>query len=51
MLAVPDLLKKLGVPQSARDVFALLAPGAWIDAVLSDSLKHMVGFRNIAVHD
>lgn len=42
---------KLGVPQSARDVFALLAQAGWIDASLSDSLKKMVGFRNIAVHD
>ena len=44
-------MKKLGVPQSARDVFALLAQGDWIDVVLADSLKRMVGFRNIAVHD
>lgn len=43
--------EKLGVPQSARDVFALLAQGGWIDASLADGLKRMVGFRNIAVHD
>ena len=43
--------ERLGVPQSARDVFALLAHGAWIDSVLAERLKHMVGFRNIAVHD
>ena len=43
--------EKLGVPQSARDVFALLAQGGWIDAPLADGLKRMVGFRNIAVHD
>lgn len=43
--------EKLGVPQSARDVFALLAQGGWIDADLADHLKRMVGFRNIAVHD
>lgn len=36
---------------SARDVFALLAQGGWISSALADSLKHMVGFRNIAVHD
>ena len=41
----------LGVPQSARDVFALLAAGGRIDAALADGLKRMVGFRNIAVHD
>lgn len=43
--------EKLGVPQSARDVFILLAQGGWIDAQLADALKRMVGFRNIAVHD
>ncbi|MCQ8105446.1 DUF86 domain-containing protein [Methylomonas sp. SURF-2] len=43
--------EKLGVPQSARDVFELLARGGWITADLAASLKHMVGFRNIAVHD
>ncbi|MFD2271004.1 DUF86 domain-containing protein [Undibacterium arcticum] len=42
---------KLGVPQSARDVFALLAQAGWIDGTLAEALKHMVGFRNIAVHD
>lgn len=43
--------KRLGVPQSARDVFALLARGGWISSELADVLKRMVGFRNIAVHD
>lgn len=42
---------KLGVPQSARDVFALLALCGWIDASLADGLKRMVGFGNIAVHE
>src|ERR1700748_1936016 len=42
--------KRLGVPQSARDVFALLATGGLIDAALAEKLKKMVGFRNIAVH-
>ena len=41
----------LGLPQSALDVFALLAQGGWIDAALADGLKRMVGFRDIAVHD
>lgn len=41
----------LGVPQSARDVFELLARWGWIDQALADALKRMVGFRNIAVHD
>ncbi len=41
----------LGLPQSARDVFTLLARGGWIDASLEEPLRRMVGFRNIAVHD
>lgn len=43
--------ERLGVPQSARDVFDLLAQGKWIDQPMADSLKRMVAFRNIAVHD
>ena len=42
---------KLGIPQSARDVFTLLAQAGWINDHLATALKHMVGFRNIAVHD
>ena len=42
---------RLGVPQSARDVFELLTRAGWIDAGLALNLKHMVGFRNVAVHD
>lgn len=43
--------EKLGLPQSARDVFSLLAKNGWIAEPLATSLKRMVGFRNIAVHD
>jgi uncharacterized protein YutE (UPF0331/DUF86 family) len=43
--------ERLGVPQSARDVFELLARAGWINATQATSLKHMVGFRNIAVHE
>ena len=43
--------EKLGLPQSARDVLTLLAQANWIEAALADSLKRMIGFRNIAVHD
>ena len=42
---------RLGLPQSARDVFALLAQAGWMDATLQDTMQRMVGFRNIAVHD
>lgn len=41
---------RLGVPQSARDVFAQLARGGVIEPALADELQRMVGFRNIAVH-
>lgn len=43
--------EKLGAPQSARDVFTLLAQGGWIAPALAENLKKMVGFRNIAVRD
>lgn len=43
--------ERLGVPQSARDVFALLAQAGWVTPALADGLKRMIGFRNIAVHD
>jgi uncharacterized protein YutE (UPF0331/DUF86 family) len=43
--------EKMGVPQSARDVFSLLATAGWVTTDLADKLKRMVGFRNIAVHD
>ncbi|MGM0593904.1 MAG: type VII toxin-antitoxin system HepT family RNase toxin [Pseudomonadota bacterium] len=43
--------ERLGVPQSARDVFQLLQQGGWISVELAEVLKRMVGFRNIAVHD
>lgn len=42
---------RLGVPQGARDVFELLARAGRIEPSLAESLKRMVGFRNIAVHD
>lgn len=43
--------ERLGIPQSARDVFSLLSDAAWIDAGLADVMKRMVGFRNVAVHN
>lgn len=42
---------RLCVPQSARDVFALLAAAQRIPADLAPRLQAMVGYRNIAVHD
>jgi uncharacterized protein YutE (UPF0331/DUF86 family)/predicted nucleotidyltransferase len=43
--------ERLGTPQSARDVFTLLATAGWVDSALADTMKRMVGYRNIAVHD
>jgi uncharacterized protein YutE (UPF0331/DUF86 family) len=43
--------ESLGLPQSSRDVFALLATAHWLEPELAESMKHMVGFRNIVVHE
>lgn len=43
--------ERLGVPQSSRDVFELLSRGGWLDSALVPSMKNMIGFRNIAVHE
>lgn len=40
----------LGVPQTARDGFRLLADAALLEPELAARLQRMVGFRNIAVH-
>jgi len=44
-------VKKLGLPQTSRDMFALLQDAGLIDTQLSDRLQKMTGFRNIAVHN
>jgi uncharacterized protein YutE (UPF0331/DUF86 family) len=43
--------RKLGLPKTSREAFQLLQDANLIEASLSKSLKNMVGFRNIAVHD
>jgi uncharacterized protein YutE (UPF0331/DUF86 family) len=43
--------ERLGVPQSSRDIFALLARGGWIQTELAETMQRMVGFGNIAVHE
>lgn len=47
------LIKKnsLGVPQSARDSFDLLASAGTISQEQATNLKRMVGLRNVAVHN
>jgi len=44
-------LKKLGVPEDSRGAFQLLEENDVIPVQLSENLKKMVGFRNIAIHD
>ncbi len=41
----------LGIPQSSRDGFTILNRENIIDDKLTEKLKAMVGFRNIAVHE
>ncbi|NRD81007.1 DUF86 domain-containing protein [Bacillus sp. BRMEA1] len=43
--------KKLGLPQNSRDAFSLLEEEGILPSSLSQKMKAMVGFRNIAVHD
>lgn len=40
-----------GIPRSARDVFATLHERGLIDGQQATALQHMVGFRNLAVHE
>jgi uncharacterized protein YutE (UPF0331/DUF86 family) len=42
---------KLGISQSSRDVFTLLEQAGRIDAPTAHSMRQMVGFRNVAVHE
>ena len=43
--------QKLGVPQTSRELFSLLAKHQLISASLSERLQGMVSFRNIAIHN
>jgi uncharacterized protein YutE (UPF0331/DUF86 family) len=43
--------KKLGLPQNSRDAFSFLEEEGILSSSLSQKMKAMVGFRNIAVHD
>jgi uncharacterized protein YutE (UPF0331/DUF86 family) len=44
-------IHKLGVPQESRQAFDLLARAGKLEPKLAESMKRMVGFRNVAVHD
>ena len=41
----------LGLPQTSREAFALLADAGLLDLHLADAMMRMVGFRNVAVHE
>lgn len=41
---------RLGEPRTNRELFDLLQRNGWIDDDLADTLRRMVGFRNILVH-
>lgn len=43
--------KKWGIPEESRHIFEILEKQGVISSELSDHLKKMVGFRNLAVHD
>ena len=42
---------KLGVPQDSSSSFGFLAKDGYIPLELAKTLKGMVGFRNVAIHD
>jgi uncharacterized protein YutE (UPF0331/DUF86 family) len=42
---------KLGLPQSARDVFVLLEQHRCIDPPVAEAMRRMTGFKYLAVHD
>lgn len=44
-------VKQLGIPQTNRDGFDLLAAANLLSSETAASMKRMVGFRNIAIHE
>ena len=42
--------KKLGIPQQSREGFDFLAEAGLITPDISERMKRMVGFRNLAIH-
>lgn len=44
-------VRKLGVPQTKADLFQILYDNNLIDKNMLETMKNMVAFRNIAVHD
>ncbi len=44
-------VEKWGLPKTLKEFFVILQQHQVISVSLADRLQHMVGFRNIAVHD
>ena len=42
--------ERLGEPRTNRELFDLLARAGWLDDELAETLRRMVGFRNVLVH-
>lgn len=43
--------KGLGIPQMSRDTFEILQDNKIIGREMSERLKAIIGFRNIAIHN
>jgi uncharacterized protein YutE (UPF0331/DUF86 family) len=43
--------ESLGLPKNSRETFEILEQNKIISTPISNKMKNMVGFRNIAVHD
>jgi uncharacterized protein YutE (UPF0331/DUF86 family) len=43
--------RKLGIPQNSRDAFDFLMQANIINESLQGKMKHMIGFRNVAIHE
>ncbi len=42
--------ERLGEPRTNRELFDLLARAGWLPLELAETMRRMVGFRNIVVH-
>lgn len=43
--------RKLGIPQTKKEAFIKLEENNIISKEMSENMKSMIGFRNIAIHD
>ena len=42
--------ERLGEPRTSRDLFTELERAGWLPSALAQTLRNMVGFRNVLVH-